>query len=166
MFWLPFHKLLAGRVYIISARKKKSNQSIPAEQRSSARLRWFYQQITPIKQQGKYLLVSHLYSWHKWRCWHTRWLPVNKAQWALLDSGFSIVANQLAMIQKMVVFLQRRRTIRKTNLRLHSYTTRTKKTPERSINEYYWDATFRNESSVSFFPRLSPLSAWYIQGVI
>lgn len=53
----------------------------------------FYQQITSVKQQGRDLLVSHLYSRHKWRCWHTRWLPVNNAQWALLDGGFSIAWN-------------------------------------------------------------------------
>lgn len=28
------------------------------------------------------------------------WLPVNNAQWALLDSAFSIIWNQLAMNQK------------------------------------------------------------------
>lgn len=101
MFCLPFHKLLAGRVYITSARRRRR---ISAVQPSSARLRWFCF-TSSIKQQGKALLVSHLYSWHKWRCRHMRWLPVNNAQWALLDSEFYFARKPISHDSTMVVYL-------------------------------------------------------------
>lgn len=69
----------------------------------------FYWDTTTIKQQGKNFPVSQRNSWHERRCWHMRWLCVNNPWWALLDAGFSIAWNQLAMIQE---FFWQRGTIR------------------------------------------------------
>ncbi len=79
----------------------------------------FNKQITSVKRQGKNLHVSHLYSRHKWKCGYMGWLPVNNAQWALLECGFSIVWDQLAMISKLVVSFQQWGTLR-TSALLHN----------------------------------------------
>lgn len=100
---------------------KNDTGGFGAEQHGSAHLRLFlfYQETTSIKQQGKNLLVSHLYSWHERRCWHVRWLPVNNAHWASLDVGFTIAWSQLATIQECLVSSDSGELLG----RMHSYTT-------------------------------------------